>query len=227
MRAALAGVLFATCVRMVEAGSLRALLRSTRSDAVIVCLTFTVTVAVDLVTAVGVGVGVAVVLALRSVARSARIEQVALDPADHTAEEHQLLSEHIVVYRIDGPLFFGAAHRLLLELPDIVDVEVVILRMSRVSTLDATGAGVLADVITRLERRGIVVLLSGLAPGHESVLRSLGIAEALLAQDRIVTDTPTAIARARTLLDHSPAASSPATASSSATTTGAGPHGGL
>lgn len=198
--AALAGVLFATCVRMVEAGALRALLRSTRSDAVIVTLTFTVTVALDLVTAVGVGVGAAVVLALRSVARTARLEQVPFDTGDHSAEEHALLSEHIVVYRIDGPLFFGAAHRLLLELPDVVDVDVVILRMSRVTTLDATGANVLADAITRLERRGIVVLLSGITPEHDDVLRSLGSASALRAAGRILADTPTAIALARRLL---------------------------
>ncbi|MEO5662864.1 MAG: SulP family inorganic anion transporter [Nocardioides sp.] len=198
--AALAGVLFATCVRMVEAGALRALLRSTRSDAVIVTLTFTVTVALDLVTAVGVGVAVAVALALRSVARTARLEQVPFDVADHSAEEHALLSEHIVVYRIDGPLFFGAAHRLLLELPDVVDVDVVILRMSRVTTLDATGANVLADAINRLERRGIVVLLSGIAPEHDDVLRALGSATALRAAGRILPDTPTAIALARRLL---------------------------
>jgi SulP family sulfate permease len=198
--AALAGVLFATCVRMVEAGALWALCRSTRSDAVIVCLTFGVTVAVDLVTAVGVGVGVAVVLALRSVARSASLEQVAIEPGHHSGEEQALLSDHIVVYRIDGPLFFGAAHRLLLELPDVVDVDVVILRMSRVTTLDATGAHVLDDAITRLERRGIVVLLSGVAPGHDEVLRSLGTATALRAAGRILSDTPTAIAHARRLL---------------------------
>ncbi|WP_310528191.1 SulP family inorganic anion transporter [Nocardioides sp.] len=198
--AALSGVLFATCVRMVETGALRALLRSTRSDAVIVCLTFLVTVFVDLVSAVGVGVGVAVVLALRSVARTARLEEVPIDTGDHSAQEHALLSEHIVVYRIDGPLFFGAAHRLLLELPDIVDVDVVILRMSRVTTLDATGANVLADAITRLERRGIVVLLSGLATEHDDVLRSLGTAAALRDAGRILPDTPTAIALARSLL---------------------------
>ncbi len=185
---------------MVEAGALRALVRSTRSDALIVGLTFMVTVALDLVTAVGVGVGVAVVLTLRSVARTASIEQVPIDTRDHNTEEHALLSEHIVVYRIDGPLFFGAAHRLLLELPDVVDVDVVILRMSRVTTLDATGANVLDDAISRLERRGIVVLLSGLAAGHDEVLRSLGSAHALRAAGRILPDTPTAIAQARQLL---------------------------
>jgi len=198
--AALAGVLFATCVRMVEAGALKALVRSTPSDGIIVLLTFTVTVALDLVTAVGVGVGVAIVLALRSVARSARIEQVPLEVGDHSEEEHALLGEHIVVYRIDGPLFFGAAHRLLLELPDILQVDVVILRMSRVTALDATGATVLGDAIARLERRGIVVLLSGITPQQEGVLTSLGSTAALRAAGRILPDTPAAIVHARRLL---------------------------
>lgn len=198
--AALAGVLFATCVRMVEAGSIRTLMRATRSDGFIVALTFSVTVAVDLVTAVGVGVGVAIILALRAVARSAHIEQVPLETGDHTAEEHALLSERIVAYRLDGPLFFAAAHRLLLELPEIADVKVIILRMSRVSTLDATGAQVLGDAITRLEHRGIVVMLSGIAPGHDDVLSSLGVAESLRNQGLIFADTPKAIAHARSLL---------------------------
>jgi sulfate permease, SulP family len=202
--AALAGVLFATCVRMVEASSLIALVRSTRSDALIVCSTFAVTVALDLVTAVGVGVAVAILLALRSVARSARIDEVALDDGDHSEEERALLGEHVVVYRIDGPLFFAAAHRLLLELPDLVEVDVVILRMSHVTTLDATGAHVLGDTITRLERRGIAVLLSGLAEAHEEVLTSLGVAGPLRAAGRLLPDTPSAIHAARQLLADPP-----------------------
>ncbi|MCW2751397.1 MAG: dauA 2 [Aeromicrobium sp.] len=198
--AALAGVLFATCIRMVEAGSIRTLMRSTRADALIVALTFSVTVAVDLVTAVGVGVGVAVILALRAVARSARLDKVPLETGDHTAEEHALLSEHIVAYRLDGPLFFAAAHRILLELTEVADVKVVILRMSRITTMDATGAHVLGDAISKLEHRGIIVMLSGIAPGHDNVLNSLEVVATLRRDGRIFPGTPPAIAEARRLL---------------------------
>lgn len=202
--AALAGVLFATCIRMVETSSLRALMRSTREDALIVATTFVVTVAVDLVTAVAVGIAIAVVLALRSVARSARLDTMTLDPGDYSAEEHSLLSEHIVAYRVDGPLFFGAAHRLLLELPDIAAVKIVILRMSRVSTIDSTGAHVLGDTITRLEQRGITVMLSGIDPRHAEILESLGIVDHLLTRGLVHPDTPSAIAHARIMLGVSP-----------------------
>ncbi|MEU6426316.1 SulP family inorganic anion transporter [Microbispora sp. NPDC046973] len=198
--AALAGVLLATTVRMVEVGSLRAIARSTRGDAAVMVLTFAITVVFDLVTAVAVGVGVAIVLALRAVARSAQIEQVPLETGDHGDEERRLLAEHIVAYRFDGPLFFGAAHRFLLELSEVADVRVVILRMSRVSTIDATGAGVLGDVITRLEGKGITVLLSGIRPGHDEVLGGLGVAAHLRRDGLVFPDTPAAIAHARTLL---------------------------
>ena len=118
----------------------------------------------DLVTAVLLGLVVAGFVALRQTAKTARLDEVPLDEGDHTDEEQSLLDEHIVAYRIDGPLFFAAAHDFLLELSDVSNVRVVILRMSRVTTIDATGAHVLADTITRLEGRGITVLLSGSGP---------------------------------------------------------------
>ncbi|MFJ6152874.1 SulP family inorganic anion transporter [Micromonospora profundi] len=195
--AALAGVLLATTVRMVEAASLLALMRATRADAVVLVLTFAVTVIWDLVTAVVVGLAVAVVLALRAVARSARLEQVPLDTGEHSAEEHALLTEHIVAYRLDGPLFFAAAHTFLLELAEVADVRVVILRMSRVSTIDATGAQVLGDAIARLRARGITVLLSGITPGHDQVLSTLGVADELRREGLVFPDTPSAIRYAR------------------------------
>lgn len=198
--AALAGVLMATCVQMVEVGSLTAIARANRSDAAVLVATLIVTVAVNLVTAVALGVGIAVLLALRAISRAARLEQVPLDPADHDAEEHELIAEHIVAYRIDGPLFFAAAHRFLLELTTIADVRIVILRLSRITSLDTTGARVLGDAITKLERRGTIVLLSGIKPDHDQVLTTLNVAEHLRHDGRVFPDTPTAITYARTVL---------------------------
>ncbi|MDQ3156490.1 MAG: SulP family inorganic anion transporter [Actinomycetota bacterium] len=207
--AALAGVLLATTIRMVEVSSLLALARSTRSDAAVLALTFTVTVVFNLVTAVGVGLGLAIILALRSIAQSARLDQVPLESGDHTAEEHALMSEHIVAYRIDGPLFFGAAHRFLLELTEVSDVRVIILRMSRTSTIDATGAQVLGDAINRIERHGITVLLSGISDEHNDVLKTLGVATRLHLDGRVFADTPTAIQYARELLRLAPRVPAP------------------
>jgi SulP family sulfate permease len=130
-------------------------------------------------------------------ARTARLDEVPLDESDHTDEELSLLDEHIVAYRIDGPLFFAAAHDFLLELAEVANVRVVILRMSRVTTMDATGAHVLADTISRLEGRGVTVLLSGVQPDHERVLREIGVHEHLAHERHLFDDTPAAIAHAR------------------------------
>ncbi|MBN0048523.1 SulP family inorganic anion transporter [Streptomyces actuosus] len=195
--AALAGVLLATAVRMVEVGSLRAMVRATRSDALILVLTAVATLALDLVYAVIIGLAVAGALALRAVAKQARLEEVPLDRGDHSAEEHALLAEHIVAYRIDGPLFFAAGHRFLLELTEAADVRVVVLRMSRVSALDATGALVLKDAVEKLTRRGILVLASGIRPGQHQVLDSVGALELLRHEGRDYATTPEAIRAAR------------------------------
>ncbi|MFE3293789.1 SulP family inorganic anion transporter [Rhodococcus sp. NPDC059234] len=200
--AALAGVLLATTVRMVETASILAIARATRADTVVMVATFLVTVVFDLVTAVAVGVGFAAILALRAVAKSARIEQIPLDEVgDHLAEEHELLREHIVAYRIEGALFFAAAHRFLLELADVSDVKVVILRMSRITALDATGAMVLQDAIAKLEHRHITVLISGVKPEHLRPLESLGVFTTKDSEQRqLFATTPEAIDYARAIV---------------------------
>ncbi|OPG06365.1 sodium-independent anion transporter [Streptomyces sp. GKU 895] len=199
--AALAGVLLATAVRMVETGSLRAMAKATRSDALILVLTAAATLVLDLVYAVIIGLAAAGALALRAVAKQARFDQVPLDRGDHSAEEHALLAEHIVAYRIDGPLFFAAAHRFLLELTEVADVRVVVLRMSRVSTMDATGALLLKDAVERLHRRGILVLASGIRPGQRQVLDSTGALALLRHEGREYATTPEAIRAARDHLE--------------------------
>ncbi|MEV6401481.1 SulP family inorganic anion transporter [Streptomyces bobili] len=199
--AALAGVLLATAVRMVEVGSLRAMAKATRSDALILVLTAVATLVLDLVYAVIIGLVVAGALALRAVAKQARLEEVPLDRGDHSAEEHALLAEHIVAYRIDGPLFFAGAHRFLLELAEVADVRVVILRMSRVTTIDATGALVLKDAVEKLHRRGIVVMTSGIRAGQRQVLDSVGALELLRLEGREYAGTPEAIKAAHSYLE--------------------------
>ncbi len=194
--AALAGVLLATVIQMVEVSNVRALLRATRGDAAVLLLTAAATIAFDLVTAVLLGLLLAGFHALLQVARSAHVDEIELDTSDHSEDERRLLAEHVVAYRLDGPLFFGAAHTFLLELAEVSNVKVVILRMSRIQTLDATGATVLGQTIRSLEARGITVLLSGTKPQHRQIFEQLGVLNEL-AHDRHVFDTtPDAIIHA-------------------------------
>ena len=195
--AALAGVLIATAIRMVEVSSVRALLRSSRSDAAVLIVTAVATIALDLVTAVVLGIAVAGGLALRQMAKAASLEETPLPSTGLAGEEQALLDERIVAYRLEGPLFFGGAHQALLELTTVSDIRVVILRMSRVATLDATGAAVLRDAIAHLEGRGVTVLLSGVPERHTPVLDALGVYESLAHERHLFAHTPDAIAHAR------------------------------
>jgi SulP family sulfate permease len=207
--AALAGVLLATVVQMVEVSSLRALVKSTRGDAVVLVTTALATIVFDLVTAVVIGLAIASLYALKQLSDSAHVDEVPLDTSDHSADEQALLNEHVVAFRLDGPLYFGAAHRFLLEVAEVSDVRVVILRLSRVRTLDATGATVFGDTIKTLEGRGITVLLSGIQPDHENVFQTLGIYDHLAHEKHIFATTPEAISHAhahvRKLHDHATA----------------------
>jgi SulP family sulfate permease len=193
---ALAGVLIATVVQMVEVSNLRSLLKSTRGDAVVLVVTALATIVFDLVTAVIIGLVIAGLYALRQVSMSAHVDTTPLDTSDHSEDERALFREHVIAYRLDGPLFFGAAHRFLLEVSEVSDVRVVILRMSRINTLDATGATVLGETIKTLEARGITVLLSGIKPDHEGIFRTLGVYEHLSHERHIFVSTPEAITHA-------------------------------
>ena len=194
---ALAGVLLVTALRMVEVGSVRALLRAGRGEAAVLLGTAVATVALDLVTAVVLGVVAAGAVALRTMARAVTLEEEPVSEGDDDEERQALLDAHIVAYRLEGPLFFGGAHHTLLELSSLSDTRVVILRMSRVATLDATGAAVLRDTITALERRGTTVLLSGVRPEHDRALEALGVHASLADPKHLFASTPEAIAHAR------------------------------
>lgn len=195
--AALAGVLMVTAVHMVEFGTVGRIMRSTRADAAVLLVTATATVAFDLIVAVEVGIVLASVLALRELARSATFERDSLEAVDiDPALEHELIGDHVVAYRLDGALFFGAAQRFLLELTDVTDVEVVILRLGRLRMLDATGAQALGELVTRLQNRGIKVMLVCVQPEHRRLIEQVGVLDALAHENRVLPTIDDALARA-------------------------------
>src|SRR5690606_7007652 len=135
--AALAGVLMVTAVRMVHRATMRSIMRSTRADAAAYVITAVITVSFDLIVAVGIGVLVAGVFALRSLSRSTGVRREEIlgdtEPGD----------DRIAIIRFDGPLFFAAADRVFETVMRTREVSVVILRMSQLELVDATGTRVL------------------------------------------------------------------------------------
>ena len=196
--AALAGVLLVTAWRMVERHNVRSVLRSTRGDTAVFALTAVATVTLDLIAAVELGLVLAAVLALAHLAGTARAVPEPLgDDGIDDAAEHALLAAHVLTYRLDGPLFFAASARFLAQITAVTDVRVVILRLSGVAMLDATGARALGEVSEQLHERGITVLLKGASPEHTRLLHAVGTLAPVAARDHVFEALPDAVAHAR------------------------------
>jgi len=192
--AALAGVLMVTAFHMVEFGTATRMLRSTRGDALVFGVTAAATVALDLIAAIEIGVILAGLIALRAVVDTSEFRRDDLSGESiDTQTEHELLGEHVVAYRLDGALFFGATRRFLLELAEVSDVDVVILRCGTLRVLDASGAQAIGELVTQLQDRGISVLLACLRPEHRKVIENVGALNALEHEDRIVPTIEDAI----------------------------------
>lgn len=193
--AALAGVLMVTSFRMVSVGTVRAILRSTRSDALIFVVTAIITVTLDLIEAVQIGIVVAAFFALRQVAQRASVTREPLPGEPRPGDER------IALLRLDGAMFFGAAERISTTIAEGADrnesVSVVIIRMSRLGMLDATGAHSMAEIVTELEKRGITVIIKGVQPEHLDLLEGVGVFEELRHDNHLVDTLDEAIAHAR------------------------------
>nr|WP_204396497.1 SulP family inorganic anion transporter [Agromyces aurantiacus] len=189
--AALAGVLMVTATRMISPATMRSVLGSTRADAAVFVATAIITVSVDLITAVLVGIAVAAFLALRAVARSSGVHREELPGAAEAGDDR------IALFRLEGALFFGAAERMLERVAALRDVDVVIIRMSQLQLLDATGAQVVTELIHALERRGVTVLVKGIQGRHLELARRVGVIDSLRHRNHLFDELPAAVEHAR------------------------------
>ncbi|MBL3699892.1 SulP family inorganic anion transporter [Leucobacter luti] len=189
--AALSGVLMMTAARMVSPATIGRVLRSSRSSVAVFAVTLFVTVAFDLVIAVGIGLAVAAFFALRTLSRmSDATREVLPGPAAPG-------DERIALFTVHGSLFFGAADRLVDQISEAPDVAVVVLRLSDVQIIDATGANALAELVSALERRGVTVLIKGVRPEHRRLLEQLGVIRSLRDPGHLFTELAPALDHAR------------------------------
>ena len=189
--AALAGVLMVTATKMVSLATVRSVVRSTKADALVFAVTAVITLAVDLIEAVQVGLVVAAFFALRSVSRAASVHRQPLPGPAHEGDEH------IALYRLDGAMFFGASDRIQALIARNRDAWVVVLRLSHLRFVDATGAHALGELVADLERAGIVVLVKGVQPAHLALLTSVGVLDELRHESHVFDELEPALEHAR------------------------------
>ncbi|MEJ7734343.1 MAG: C4-dicarboxylic acid transporter DauA [Polyangiaceae bacterium] len=172
---ALAALLLTVAWNMSDARHFAHVLRvAPKSDALVQLTCFTLTVLFDMVLAVSVGVVLAALLFMR---RMAEISGARLVDEQHP-QLREPLPAGVVLYQIAGPLFFGAAQKAMSSLDAIAGAHsVVILDMSAVPVMDATGLVNLESSVARLRARRVSVILAAVQPQPERVLRRAGMVE--------------------------------------------------
>ena len=201
--ASLAGVLLVVAWNMIEKDAIRALVRASWGDALVLLVTVALTLFRDLTEAIIAGVALGALLVLQRMARATAIrsetpyllDDVA-DRAHSTALEDQ--DPDIVIYRISGPLFFGAAASLIALLDRIADTRrVLIVDLKAVPFLDSTAAHLIHSLAQAAHRRGIKLILSGTDHDMRVALFAQGVGRGLASYK---PDIDTALTKARRML---------------------------
>lgn len=171
--AALAALLLMVAWNMSEPGHVLHTLRiAPRSDVLVLLTCLILTVLFDMVLAVGVGLLLAAGLFIK---RMSDLTDTAVLPK-HFHQALQDLPEHVLVYAIRGPLFFGAAEKALSVLRRYAPgVQLVIVDISAVPLLDLTALAALDNVLRDYRKQNIGLILVGSSPRVRLKLRRANI----------------------------------------------------
>ncbi len=160
---ALAAILFVVAYNMSELKHFKRMMqRAPKADIAILLVTFTLTVFSDLVIAVNIGVILAMLQFMRRMASSVEVQQVVEEDLANGlhANGRTQLPPGVIVYTVEGPLFFGAAETFERALSQThTDPKLLVICLKRVPFMDITGLQTLEEVIQQLQKRQIVVKL--------------------------------------------------------------------
>ena len=202
--AALSAVLVVVSLRMGEWHQFVRLNRWPKSDVMIFLCAFTLTVTLDLPTAVGASLILASALMVKRLAETASVEPDAEVTQGNSAGQQTAgknIPNGVVVFRVFGAFFFGAADKLETSLRDAGQLpEVLILRMRDVLALDATGLDALEDLQEKLRRDRKQLILCGPHSQPLFALMRAGFMERI-GEDNVCGDMDSSLARARVLIE--------------------------
>lgn len=179
--ATLAAILVVVSYNMSEWRSFKAILSSTRSDALVLLLTFFMTVIFDLIIAIELGMILAMVLFVKRMIESTDFQHVTKryfdeqDDEDYENDEVKLkeIPKDTIIYEVSGPLFFGVAQRFLDVLNELhADTQTLIIKMDNVPHIDATAYQSLLSIKKRCEDERITLILAGVNQQPLSLIRT-------------------------------------------------------
>jgi SulP family sulfate permease len=179
--AALAGVLAIVAWNMIEKEEFWTLLRSSAGDALVLVATFLLVMLRDLTEGIVVGFLLGSLLFIRRMSEAAGVEERGgLVPEDQPDSEVRYspaeAAGEVMVFRIKGAFFFGAAASVGAVLDRIADrPKGLVLDFAEVPFLDSTGARSVALLSRKLARKGGRLVLTGTTPEMRRTLVHLGL----------------------------------------------------
>lgn len=180
--AALSAILLMVAFRMGEWHNFVELWRGPRADFGVLVATFALTVVFDLTIGVGAGLIMAVVLFLRQMEEVTHVRLITPETEDAATGSHSIRGKEIpsgvILYRIEGPLFFAATEKLDMALRGSGGrPRAVIFRMRNVPAMDASGLHAFEVAIDKLRRDQIQILFTAVQPQPMKVMFESGLAE--------------------------------------------------
>jgi len=165
----LAGILMVVAYHMSEWRQFKSILKGNRMDIIILLTTFFLTVIFDLIIAIEIGIVLSSFMFMKRMSESVVIENITTDNinGEHLFDEEILdLPKDVLLYEINGPLFFGAARQFQETITNThLQPKVIIIRMRYVPIIDATGYQSLKEIIKSYRAKGIKVIISGINEG--------------------------------------------------------------
>ena len=162
----LAGILMVVAYHMSEWRQFRSILKGNRMDIIILLSTFFLTVIFDLVIAIEIGIVLSSFMFMKRMSEAVLVEKITSDNinGEHLFDDEILeLPKNVLLYEINGPLFFGAARQFQETISNThLQPKVIIIRMRYVPLIDATGYQSLKEIIKSYRAKGIEVILSGI-----------------------------------------------------------------
>lgn len=197
----LSGILIVVAYNMSEWRAFKSLLRAPKSDIAVLLITFFVTVLVDLVVAIEIGVVLAAFLFMKRMADVTHIKSITdeikdkPDPQDFNEMNNKAV-DGILVYEINGPFFFGAAHKFVEVMDEVQNPpHVLILRMRNVPAMDATGYSALHGLYKKCKKNNTHLLISHIQPQPLKMLQKYGFTSKL-GENNLCKNIDDALAKA-------------------------------
>ena len=197
--AALSGILVVTGVGMVEWHAIFTAHKAPKSDTFVMLTTIVLTLWLGLVEAVFIGV---VLAALLFIKRMTELTDFVVEAADTEEGRKWLgLGPSVAVYRINGPLFFGAANRFAqtMQRGSLDTMRVLVFKMHAVTAVDETGMRTFGLMLDRFERSGVQVFVVGLPDGSFRKMERFGLVERV-GRGRFFRTTTEGLAAAQSTL---------------------------